>query len=152
MFLFSPRVKVFLYIGEICRYLLAQPVCPSEARHRVRVAMGNGLRPSVWEEFVRRFGIKRIGEFYGATECNCSMINIDGKVSRNSGGASKAEDERTCFRLPCRLVSLWRPGGGVRLQQSHPARLLPNQTGQGGGGGRGAAQGFKGTLCALPAR
>lgn len=71
---------VFLYIGEICRYLLAQTPRPSEARHRLRVAMGNGLRPSVWEEFVRRFSIKRIGEFYGATECNCSMINIDGKV------------------------------------------------------------------------
>lgn len=68
------------YIGEICRYLLAQPVRPSEAHHRVRVAIGNGLRPSVWEEFVQRFKIQRVGEFYGATECNCSLINIDGKV------------------------------------------------------------------------
>uniref|UniRef100_A0A3B3WPA5 long-chain-fatty-acid--CoA ligase n=1 Tax=Poecilia mexicana TaxID=48701 RepID=A0A3B3WPA5_9TELE len=71
---------VIQYIGEICRYLLAQPVRPSEAHHRVRVAIGNGLRPSVWEEFVRRFRIQRVGEFYGATECNCSLINIDGKV------------------------------------------------------------------------
>lgn len=76
----SVCVQVVLYIGEICRYLLAQPVCSSEARHRVRVAFGNGLRPSVWEEFVKRFSIQRIGEFYGATECNCSLINIDGKV------------------------------------------------------------------------
>ncbi|XP_008286762.1 long-chain fatty acid transport protein 1-like [Stegastes partitus] len=71
---------VIQYIGEICRYLLAQPVRPSEAQHRVRVAYGNGLRPSVWEEFVQRFRIQRVGEFYGATECNCSLINIDGKV------------------------------------------------------------------------
>ncbi|XP_054897623.1 long-chain fatty acid transport protein 1-like isoform X1 [Poeciliopsis prolifica] len=71
---------VIQYIGEVCRYLLAQPVRPSEARHRVRVAIGNGLRPSVWEEFVRRFKIQRVAEFYGATECNCSLINIDGKV------------------------------------------------------------------------
>ncbi|KAG7254015.1 hypothetical protein CRUP_037377 [Coryphaenoides rupestris] len=48
--------------------------------HRVRVAIGNGLRPSVWEEFVKRFRICRVGEFYGATECNCSLINIDGKA------------------------------------------------------------------------
>ncbi|XP_037546092.1 long-chain fatty acid transport protein 1 [Nematolebias whitei] len=68
------------YIGEICRYLLAQPVRPSEAHHQVRVAIGNGLRPSVWEEFVHRFRIPKVGEFYGATECNCSLINIDGKV------------------------------------------------------------------------
>ncbi|XP_061534567.1 long-chain fatty acid transport protein 1-like [Phycodurus eques] len=71
---------VIQYIGEICRYLLAQPTHSSEGQHQVRVAIGNGLRPSVWEEFVRRFRIKRVGEFYGATECNCSLVNIDGKV------------------------------------------------------------------------
>lgn len=76
----SVRDQVILYIGEICRYLLAQPIRSSEAHHRVRVAFGNGLRLSVWEEFVQRFRIQRVGEFYGATECNCSMINIDGKV------------------------------------------------------------------------
>ncbi|XP_069570656.1 long-chain fatty acid transport protein 1-like [Brachyistius frenatus] len=74
------KCTVIQYIGEICRYLLAQPVRPSEDRHRVRVAFGNGLRPSTWEEFVQRFRIRRVGEFYGATECNCSLINIDGKV------------------------------------------------------------------------
>lgn len=73
-------VKVIQYIGEICRYLLAQPVRQSEALHQVRVALGNGLRFSVWEEFVQRFRIRKVGEFYGATECNCSLINIDGKV------------------------------------------------------------------------
>lgn len=71
---------VVQYIGEICRYLLSQPVRPSESLHRVRVAMGNGLRPNVWESFMKRFGVKRIGEFYGATECNCSLANMDNKV------------------------------------------------------------------------
>uniref|UniRef100_G3P7E6 Very long-chain fatty acid transport protein n=1 Tax=Gasterosteus aculeatus aculeatus TaxID=481459 RepID=G3P7E6_GASAC len=68
------------YIGEICRYLLSQPVRPSEKGHKVRLAVGNGLRPSVWEAFTERFGVKQIGEFYGATECNCSIANMDGKV------------------------------------------------------------------------
>uniref|UniRef100_A0A673N7H2 Arachidonate--CoA ligase n=1 Tax=Sinocyclocheilus rhinocerous TaxID=307959 RepID=A0A673N7H2_9TELE len=71
---------VVQYIGEICRYLLSQPVRPSERQHQVRLAVGNGLRPSVWEAFVERFGVKQIGEFYGATECNCSIANMDGKV------------------------------------------------------------------------
>ncbi|XP_026051678.1 long-chain fatty acid transport protein 1b [Carassius auratus] len=71
---------VVQYIGEICRYLLSQPVRPSESLHQVRVAMGNGLRPNVWEDFMKRFNIKRIGEFYGATECNCSLANMDNKV------------------------------------------------------------------------
>ncbi|KAI5620920.1 long-chain fatty acid transport protein 1, partial [Silurus asotus] len=71
---------VVQYIGEICRYLLSQPVRSSERGHRVRLAVGNGLRPSVWEAFTQRFGIKQIGEFYGATECNCSIANMNGKI------------------------------------------------------------------------
>lgn len=71
---------VVQYIGEICRYLLRQPLREAERRHRVRLAMGNGLRPALWEEFAQRFGVRQIGEFYGATECNCSIANMDGKV------------------------------------------------------------------------
>ncbi|XP_005632779.1 long-chain fatty acid transport protein 1 isoform X1 [Canis lupus familiaris] len=71
---------VVQYIGEICRYLLKQPVREAEGRHRVRLAVGNGLRPAIWEEFTERFGVRQIGEFYGATECNCSIANMDGKV------------------------------------------------------------------------
>uniref|UniRef100_A0A8C7MW10 Very long-chain fatty acid transport protein n=1 Tax=Oncorhynchus kisutch TaxID=8019 RepID=A0A8C7MW10_ONCKI len=71
---------VVQYIGEICRYLLSQPVRPSEKGHRVRLAVGNGLRPSVWEAFTERFCVAQVGEFYGATECNCSIANMDGKV------------------------------------------------------------------------
>ncbi|XP_030646579.1 long-chain fatty acid transport protein 1a [Chanos chanos] len=74
------KCTVVQYIGEICRYLLSQPVRPSEREHRVRLAVGNGLRPSVWEAFTERFGVSQIGEFYGATECNCSIANMDGKV------------------------------------------------------------------------
>ncbi|XP_062487058.1 long-chain fatty acid transport protein 1 [Pezoporus occidentalis] len=74
------RCTIIQYIGEICRYLLNQPVREAEAQHRVRLAVGNGLRPSIWEDFSRRFRIKQIGEFYGATECNCSIANLDGKV------------------------------------------------------------------------
>lgn len=71
---------VVQYIGEICRYLLRQPVRDVERRHHVRLAVGNGLRPAIWEEFTQRFGVRQIGEFYGATECNCSIANMDGKV------------------------------------------------------------------------
>uniref|UniRef100_A0A4W4HDI9 Very long-chain fatty acid transport protein n=1 Tax=Electrophorus electricus TaxID=8005 RepID=A0A4W4HDI9_ELEEL len=74
------KCTVAQYIGEICRYLLSQPVRPSELSHQVRIAIGNGLRPDVWEAFANRFNIKHIGEFYGATECNCSIANLDGKV------------------------------------------------------------------------
>ncbi|NXT54733.1 S27A1 protein, partial [Pluvianellus socialis] len=74
------RCTIIQYIGEICRYLLNQPVRESETQHCVRLAVGNGLRPTIWEDFTKRFQVKQIGEFYGATECNCSIANLDGKV------------------------------------------------------------------------
>ncbi|XP_069783467.1 long-chain fatty acid transport protein 1-like isoform X2 [Narcine bancroftii] len=71
---------IIQYIGEICRYLLNQPVRPAESQHRVRMAIGNGLKPSIWKSFISRFHINQVAEFYGATECNCSIANMDGKV------------------------------------------------------------------------
>ncbi|CAK8685496.1 unnamed protein product [Clavelina lepadiformis] len=71
---------VILYIGEICRYLLAQPPKPSDVDHRVRVMTGNGLRPEIWKQFMERFNVSQVAEFYGATEGNANMINIDNKV------------------------------------------------------------------------
>lgn len=68
------------YIGEICRYLLNQPYQEVERQHRVRMALGNGLRASIWQEFMARFGIAQVAEFYGATECNCSLGNFDNNV------------------------------------------------------------------------
>ncbi|XP_018419558.1 PREDICTED: long-chain fatty acid transport protein 4 [Nanorana parkeri] len=70
------------YIGEICRYLLNQPVRDAEAQHHVRMALGNGLRPAIWKEFMTRFRVPQIAEFYGATECNCSLGNFDNNLSQ----------------------------------------------------------------------
>jgi fatty-acyl-CoA synthase len=69
---------VFVYIGELCRYLVNQPPDPNERAHHLRLAFGNGLRPEVWEDFQERFGVARILEFYGSTEGNVSMFNFDG--------------------------------------------------------------------------
>ena len=68
------------YIGELCRYLLNSPEHPDERRHQIRSAIGNGLRPEIWEEFQTRFEIGRIVEFYGATEGNLALINGEGRV------------------------------------------------------------------------
>ncbi|KAK7095529.1 long-chain fatty acid transport protein 1-like [Littorina saxatilis] len=68
------------YIGEICRYLLAQPFRPEEQQHRVRLMFGNGVKPQIWRQFQERFGVGIIGEFYGATEGNCNIINFENKV------------------------------------------------------------------------
>jgi fatty-acyl-CoA synthase len=66
----------FVYIGEICTYLLNQPEKPTDRRHKVRVICGNGLRPAIWDEFTQRFGIKRVCEFYAASEGNTAFVNV----------------------------------------------------------------------------
>jgi acyl-CoA synthetase (AMP-forming)/AMP-acid ligase II len=70
----------FIYIGEVCRYLINAPPSPRDREHGVRVISGNGLRPDVWTAFQARFGIPRIAEFYGATEGNCVSLNISNVV------------------------------------------------------------------------
>lgn len=70
---------MFVYVGELCRYVLRQPPTPHDRDHRLRLAAGAGLRPDIWEEFQRRFGIARIVEMYGCTEGNVSLMNLAGR-------------------------------------------------------------------------
>src|ERR1700741_411656 len=72
----SYDATAFVYIGEICAYLLNQPPKDTDRKHRVRVICGNGLRPAIWDEFTERFGIERVCEFYGASEGNTAFVNI----------------------------------------------------------------------------
>jgi fatty-acyl-CoA synthase len=76
----AQRCTVFVYIGELCRYLINLPVQPDEGRHSLRLAFGNGLRPDVWEQMEARFKIPHILEFYGSTEGNVSLMNLDGRT------------------------------------------------------------------------
>lgn len=68
------------YIGEMCRYILAVPPKPEDKQHNIRIMFGNGLRPQIWPEFVERFNIPQIAEFYGATEGNANIVNVDNTV------------------------------------------------------------------------
>ena len=74
------KATAFVYIGELCRYLLKTPEHPMERQHTIRTGFGNGLRAEVWEEFQERFGINHLVEFYGSTEGNVSFMNYEGKV------------------------------------------------------------------------
>ena len=66
----------FVYIGEVCRYLLNQPERDTDRTNRVRVIGGNGLRPDIWDEFTARFNIPQVFELYGASEGNTGFVNI----------------------------------------------------------------------------
>ena len=74
----------FCYIGELCRYLLNRPPTSQDREHLVRLIVGNGLRPEIWEQFQQRFGIGQIFEFYGASESNLAFVNAFG-LSKTAG-------------------------------------------------------------------
>ncbi|XP_052125714.1 long-chain fatty acid transport protein 4, partial [Frankliniella occidentalis] len=68
------------YIGEMCRYILAVPPRPEDRQHRLRLMLGNGMRPTIWKAFVDRFNIPNVVELYGATEGNANIVNLDNTI------------------------------------------------------------------------
>jgi len=66
----------FIYIGEICRYLMNQPPKPDDADNPLVSCVGNGLRPEIWRAFKKRFGIKKVFELYGAAEGPLIFTNL----------------------------------------------------------------------------
>jgi citronellyl-CoA synthetase len=70
------RTSLFVYVGELCRYLALQPRCAEEQNNPLKTMLGNGLRPDIWDQFRGRFAVQRITEIYGASESNVSFLNI----------------------------------------------------------------------------
>jgi fatty-acyl-CoA synthase len=74
------RCTAFIYIGEMCRYLVSAEPSDDERNNPLRIAAGNGLRADVWERFAERFDIATIREYYGATEAPGALVNWSGEV------------------------------------------------------------------------
>lgn len=72
----ASKATAFSYVGELCRYLMDQPETAQDKQHSVRLIMGNGMRPSIWNDFKQRFGISQVMEFYGSSEGNIGFTNL----------------------------------------------------------------------------
>lgn len=70
------NVSAFIYIGEICRYLMNKPAAATDTQHRVQKIVGNGLRPDIWKAFKKRFNIPEVYELYGASDGIVSYTNV----------------------------------------------------------------------------
>uniref|UniRef100_A0A8C9P4C8 long-chain-fatty-acid--CoA ligase n=1 Tax=Spermophilus dauricus TaxID=99837 RepID=A0A8C9P4C8_SPEDA len=117
------RVTVFQYIGELCRYLVNQP--PVQHGHKVRLAVGSGLRPDTWERFVRRFGPLQVLETYGLTEGNVATFNYTGQCGA-VGRASWLYKHIFPFSLIRYDVTTGEP---VRDAQGHCVATSPGEPG-----------------------
>jgi len=118
------QAVAFVYVGELCRYLLRQPPTPHDRDHVLRVAAGAGLRADVWRAFQDRFGIARIIEMYGATEGNVALQNLDGRVG--SVGKPYAEGQVELVRYDHGRGELARDAHGfcIRCGPDEAGELL----------------------------
>ena len=73
------NVNKFIYVGELCRYLMNLPPSDGDKDNPITQISGNGLRPDIWESFQKRFNINKIVEIYGATEAVGMTINSFGR-------------------------------------------------------------------------
>ena len=73
------NTTAFVYIGELCRYLINKEPSETELNNPIVSMVGNGLRPDVWDTFKERFDIDRIIEIYGASEGNALFMNLFNK-------------------------------------------------------------------------
>jgi fatty-acyl-CoA synthase len=133
---------LFQYIGELCRYLLAAPVAPSERAHRLRLCVGNGLGGDVWEAFQARFAIPRVLEFYAATEGNFSLYNVEGRP-----GAIGRLPSFLTHRFPAAIVRFdAETGQPARDDAGRCVRCSPGEAGEAIGrvaaGGAGRFEGY----------
>jgi len=120
------RCTLFQYIGELCRYLVAQPSNTNETQHSLRLCCGNGLRPEVWERFRQRFQIPQILEYYAATEGSFSLYNCEGKP-----GAIGRIPPFLSHRMPVALVKFDEASGApLRNEAGLCIRCGVNEVGE----------------------
>ena len=77
MILLMSRARFFLPVFSFSNFLVAQPYSIDERTHNVVMAVGNGLGADIWHEFMARFNIKTINEFYASSEGNCNLVNSE---------------------------------------------------------------------------
>lgn len=122
-----------LYVGELCRYLIAAPPSPYDKAHKCIVAMGNGLHRDVWLKFTKRFGIPEIREIYRSTEGLAKFDNY----TRSASGAGNvgfagpiklyAEDDTFLVRYDPTTESPYRDpktGFCVRAKADEPGEAI----------------------------
>jgi fatty-acyl-CoA synthase len=116
----------FVYVGELCRYLLRQPPTPRDRDHKLRVAAGAGLRPDIWTAFKERFGLDRIVEMYGATEGNVALQNLDNRPGSVGRPHAMLEDQVALVRVDAATGELVRGPDGLCLPcpPGEPGELL----------------------------
>ena len=124
---FLPEVRehqttCLIYIGELCRYLMNTPAAADDHNNPLKHMIGNGLRPDVWLPFKQRFGIKRISEFYGASEGNVAFANLLNKD--RTIGMTASEVALVQYDVDADEIVKGDDGRCIRVASGEPGLLL----------------------------
>jgi citronellyl-CoA synthetase len=124
---FLPEVRkhqtnCLIYIGELCRYLMNTPGQSDDHTSPLTTMMGNGMRPDVWMNFKARYGIKRISEFYGASEGNVAFANLLNKDC--TIGMTSAKVALVRYDVDADEIVTDEQGRCVEVQPGEPGLLL----------------------------
>ncbi len=120
------EATIFMFVGELCRYLLRTPPSDADRNHSLRLATGAGLRPDIWVDFQQRFGIPKIMDAYGQTEGNVSLQNRRGRVGSVGRCAPDTHDQLRLARYDSEAGELVRGRDGmlVECRVGEPGELL----------------------------
>jgi citronellyl-CoA synthetase len=112
----------FIYIGELCRYLLNTPEREDDYKNPLGTMMGNGLRPDVWHEFKERFGVRRVAEFYGSSEGNVGFVNLLNKDC--TVGTTSIPLALVKYDVDADEILLDNKGHCIKVDKGEPGLLL----------------------------
>jgi len=118
----------FIYIGELCRYLLQTPEKADDYSNPLGTIMGNGLRPDVWHQFKERFGIGRVAEFYGSSEGNVGFVNLLNKDC--TVGTTSLPIALVKYDVDADEIVLDSDGHCIKVEKGEPGLLLGKITQQ----------------------
>lgn len=116
------QTTCLVYIGELCRYLMNTPAAADDHKNPLKHMIGNGLRPDVWLPFKQRFGIKRITEFYGASEGNVAFANLLNKD--RTVGMTASEVALVAYDVDADEIVKDDAGRCIRAEPGEPGLLL----------------------------
>lgn len=66
--------------ATLCIFRIHSFQSPLDKVHKLRLAIGSGLRTDIWKRFESRYGIPWIIEYFGTTEGTAALMNLENKL------------------------------------------------------------------------
>jgi putative long chain acyl-CoA synthase len=121
-------VTVASYTWTMLRDVADGPPDPAEPHHGLRLVIGSGMPPGLWERVAARLAPARVVEFYASAAGDAVLVNLDGakpgSVGRPLPGAAKVRV--VAWDLECDRLITGRDGLGSLTTPGEIGMLVSN--------------------------